>query len=100
MKSPRYIFASLLVFALFCIVSKTLAQTIVLDSSNVVVGYHYSCNTGNAEGNPVKEEYDIAVLIGKKIVAQQGLCELTLDEDNNDEYVRLAFVHCSLYIVK
>ena len=72
----------------------------VLDSSNVVVGYRYSCNTRNAEGNPVKEEYDIAVLIGKKIVAQQGLCELTLDEDNNDEYVRLAFVHCSLYIVK
>ena len=61
----------------------------VLDSSNVVVGYRYSCNTRNAEGNPVKEEYDIAMLIGKKIVAQQGLCELTLDEDNNDEYVRI-----------
>ena len=61
----------------------------VLDSSNVVVGYRYSCNTRNAEGNPVKEEYDIAVLIGRKIVAQQGLCEQTLDEDNNDEYVRI-----------
>ena len=78
-----------MVLALFCIVSKTLAQTMVLDSSNVVVGYRYSCNTRNAEGNPVKEEYDIAMLIGKKIVAQQGLCELTLDEDNNDEYVRI-----------
>jgi hypothetical protein len=31
----------------------------------------------------------MAVLIGKKIVAQQGFCELTLDEDNNDEYVRI-----------
>jgi GLPGLI family protein len=89
MKSPRYFFASLLILAMVCIAPETLAQTMVLDSSNVVVGYHYSCNTRNAEGNPVKEEYDVAVLIGKKIVAQQGLCEQTLDEDNNDEYVRI-----------
>ena len=57
------------------------AQTVVLDTSNVVVGYHYSCNTKDAEGRAAIDEYDIALLIGKKIVAQKGFCELSLDED-------------------
>ena len=65
------------------------AQTVVLDTSNVVVGYHYSCNTKDAEGRAAIDEYDIALLIGKKIVAQKGFCELSLDEDDNDDYVRI-----------
>jgi GLPGLI family protein len=65
------------------------AQSIVVDSADVVVGYKYSCNTRNADGHPTIEEYEIALLVGKSIVAQQGLCELILDEDNDDEYIKI-----------
>lgn len=85
----QHYYAFFLLFVIMSIGLKAKAQTLLLDSSNVVVGYHYSCNTKNAEGIPTMEEYDIAVLIGKKITAQQGFCVLSLDEDNNDEYIRI-----------
>lgn len=65
------------------------AQSIVVDSADVIIGYNYSCNTRSANGDPIIEEYDIAMLVGKSIVAQQGLCELLLDEDNDDEYIKI-----------
>lgn len=65
------------------------AQSIVVDSAKVVIGYNYSCNTKSADGQPTIEEYDIALLVGKSIVAQQGFCELVLDEDNDDEYIKI-----------
>lgn len=68
---------------------KVEAQTMILDSANVVIGYHYSCNTKDAKSNPVIEEYDIVLLIGKSIVAQQGYCESFFNEDNDDEYLQM-----------
>ena len=57
----QHYYAFFLIFVIMSIGLKAKAQTLLLDSSNVVVGYHYSCNTKNAEGTPTMEEYDIAM---------------------------------------
>jgi len=82
----KLVLAGILIFGIW---QKMYSQTESLDTSNVVVRYHYTCNTSDAEGEPVVEGYDIALLIGKHIVSQQGFCELVSDRDNDEELMQM-----------